>query len=243
MKKIFLTGILILGLFVGLSADIYLKTKVKTDPINVLGQSIPAKETIIEEWVSDNFYLRKGESISYLLDLRKNNLYLILHRTKSYIETTLPVDFVSLLPPDLLQMSQALQQMTVSVSATGETKVINNIKCQGYKLEMIIMMYPIEMNIWASEELPVDLKTYLERIQPEILKMQFQTSNQVASEFQKIKGLWIAYETKAQIMGGEVNSRAEIVEISKKPAPDGIYALPAGYNRKDRLEMADLQQF
>ncbi|MGB9764275.1 MAG: hypothetical protein ACPLZD_02840 [Candidatus Saccharicenans sp.] len=243
MKKTLIMVILIVALFSGLSADVYIKTRVNTDPINAMGQSIPAKETIVEEWVSDNYYLRTGENFSYLFDLKKNLFYLIIQRTKSYIEITPPVDFVSLLPPDLTQMAQALQQMTISVSPTGENKVINNIKCHGYKLDMTIMMYPIEMSIWASEELPVDLKTYLNKIQPEILKMHLQASGQAVAEIQKIKGLWIAYETRAQMMGVEVNSRAEVLELSKKPAPAGIYTIPAGFTKKNQLEMADLQTF
>jgi len=66
------------------------------------------------------------------------------------------VDYASLLPPELAPMAQALEQMTISVEPTGETRVINNIQCQGYRMEMTMMMYPVEITIWASEELPVN---------------------------------------------------------------------------------------
>ncbi|MBC7362357.1 MAG: hypothetical protein H5U06_08765 [Candidatus Aminicenantes bacterium] len=243
MKKIFLTGILILLLFMSLSADIYIKTRVNVDPINAYGQVIPARETYAEQWVSDDFYLVSDGVLSYLFDLKKNLLYLILHRTKSYIEVAPPVDYASLLPEELSQMAQSLQQMTLTVTPTGETKIINNIKCQGYRLEMTMMMYPIEMKIWASEELPVNLKKFLEKVQPEIIKMQLRATGPAVAEIQKIKGLWIAYDTKAQMMGMEVTSRAEVVELSQKPASKGIYSVPAGYVKKDKLEMADIQGF
>lgn len=44
-------------------------------------------------------------------------------------------------------------------------------------------------------------------------------------------------------MGMEVKARSEVVEISKKTPPRGIYTLPQDYRKKDRLEMADLQGF
>lgn len=244
MKKL-LSAIMFLALLTtALSADVYIKTRINVEPINAFGQSIPARETISEQWISDEFYyVNTGESISYLYDLKKNIMYFIAHRTKSYLELTPPVDFGSLLPAEMAPMAQALQQMTISVQPTGETKIINNIKCQGYRLAMTMMMYPVEMTIWASEELPVNLKSFLEKVWPEVMKMELKASGQAAAEISKIKGLWIAYEIKAQMMGMEMTSRAEVVELSKKPAPRGIYALPEGYRKKDRLEMEDIQGF
>lgn len=244
MKKLMMIILLSIVLSAALLADVYIKTVTKVDPINAMGQSIPARETISEQWISDEFYyVNTGEGISYLYDLKKNIMYFIAHRTKSYLELTPPVDFSSLLPAEMAPMAQALQQMTVSVQPTGETKIINNIKCQGYRLAMTMMMYPVEMTIWASEDLPVNLKSFLEKVWPEVMKMELQASGQAAAEISKIKGLWMAYEIKAQMMGADMTSRAEVVELSKKPAPRGIYALPEGYRKKDRLEMADLQGF
>ena len=140
-------------------------------------------------------------------------------------------------------MARALEQMTISVQPTGETRVINNIKCQGYRLEMTMMMYPVEITIWASEELPVNLKKFLEIIWPEFIKLELKASSQMVAEISKIHGLWISQESKAQVMGTEVKSRAEVVEISKKSPPRNIYALPQGYRKKDRLEMEDIQGF
>jgi hypothetical protein len=243
MKKLILTAVSIVSLALALSADVYLKTRLTTDPITAYGQSIPAKQLYTEQWISDDYYLNSSEGLTYLLDIRKNVFYIIGHTTKSYIETKFPVDFATLLPQEMTQMARALQQMTISVRSTGETKILNNIRCQEYWLEMTVMLYPVEMTVWASEELPVNLKNFLEKIQPEILKLQLRASGQAASEIQKIKGLWIAYEGKAEVMGMEVKSRAEVVELSKKPAPAGLYNLPSGYKKKARLEMEDIQWF
>lgn len=243
MKKLILTVILTVLVLSSLMADVYIKTKVNTDPINAYGQSIPARETYTEQWISDDFYLSTDGNFSYLFDIKKNIFYYILHRSKSYLEVTPPVDYASLLPEELSQMAQALQQVSLTVTPLNETKIVNNIKCQGYRIEMTMMMYPIEMKIWAAEELPVNLNKFLEKIQPEIIKMQLKTSAQTENEIKKIKGLWLAYETNAQMMGMEITSRAEVVELTQKPAPKGIYAVPAGYVKKDRLEMADLQAF
>jgi len=244
MKKTIIAFLTWLFLSLPLSADVYLKTITKVDPIDAFGQKIPAREIISEQWIGDDFYyLFSGEGLSYLYDLKNNTIYLLSHRTKSYLEIKPPVDFATLLPPELAPMAQALANMTISVTPTGQSKMINNINCQGYRLEMTMMMYPIEMSIWASEELPVNLKNFLARVWPEIIKLELKAPGQAISEISKIKGLWIYYETKAQMMGMEVVSRTEVAELSKKTPPRGIYVLPQGYRKKDRLEMEDIQTF
>ncbi|MBP6909862.1 MAG: hypothetical protein KBC18_05465 [Candidatus Saccharicenans sp.] len=243
MKKTALFFLAVLLLVSTLTADIYIKTRINVDPINAMGQSLPAKETFSEQWISNDLTVISGQGLSYLFDLKKNKIYLISQATKSYLEITPPLDFASLLPPELGPMAEAWQQMTMTVTPKNETKVINNIPCQGYRLEMTVMMYPVEMTIWASDRLPYDLGDYLLRVQPEIIKMELRASAQTTAEIQKIKGLWIAYEMKAQMMGTEIKSRAEVVEISKKPAPPGVYSIPAGYQKKDRLSREDIQGF
>jgi hypothetical protein len=241
MKKVFLTILVMTITAISVKADVFIKTVTRVDPINAFGQSIPAKETFSEQWICDDFYyLKAGEGFSYLYDLKKNTIYLIAHRTRSYLEISPEADFSSLLPPDLAPMAQALKQMTISVTPTGETATVNNIQCRGYRLEMTMMMYPIEMTIWASEALPVNLKKFLENSWPEIMKLELRASGQAVSELSKIKGLWIAYESRAQMMGVEVTSETEVLELSKKTPAKETYVLPEGYRKKEQLEMEDL---
>ncbi|MCX8159759.1 MAG: hypothetical protein N3G18_02355 [Candidatus Saccharicenans sp.] len=244
MKRMITIILLVAGLSLALYADVYIKTVTKVDPINAMGQSIPARESVSEQWISDDFYfVETGAGFAYLFDSRQNLIYLIAHRTKSYLELRPPVEYASLLPAELAPMAQALEQMTISVQPTGETKTINKINCQGYRLDMTMMMYPVEITVWASEELPVNLKKFLEKVWPEFMKLELQASGRAAAEISKVRGLWIAQESRAQVMGTEVRSRSEVVEISKKTPPSNIYALPQGYRKKDRLEMEDIQGF
>ncbi|MGB9837012.1 MAG: hypothetical protein ACPLRX_09775 [Candidatus Saccharicenans sp.] len=239
--------VLLLGLLItssAIQADVYIKAKISTDPINAYGQNIPAREIITEQWIGNDFYCQKsGEAASTIYDLKKNKIYLILHQSKSYLELTPPINYASLLPEEMSQMAQALEQLTISVKPTGETRVINNIKCQGYQVEMNVLMSPTSMAVWASEELPVNLKTFLEKVWPELIKLELKGNDKALTELSKIKGLWMAYETHVQTMGLEISSRYEVQEISKKTPPPGIYSVPAGYKKKDKLAMEDLQGF
>jgi len=244
MKRIFLIITAIIFFASLTSADVYLKTRMQIDPVNTPQGYLPAREINAEQWISDDFYLNKAElGFGYLFDLKKNIFYILIPHTRSFLELTPPADFTSLLPPEMDQMSRALSEMTISVRPTGETRMVQNVECQGYRLETTMMMFATEMTIWASEKPPVKLKKFLEYVWPQIMKMQLRASGPATSELDKIKGLWMAYETRMRFMGIELFSRAEVVEITTRTAPKGIYAIPENYRKKDRLEIADLQFF
>ena len=40
-----------------------------------------------------------------------------------------------------------------------------------------------------------------------------------------------------EVMGNSMNDDHEVVEISKKTAPAGIYAVPAGYTKQDKIDI------
>lgn len=241
---IVLAGLLMLTTVSMVQADIYIRARASTDPINAYGQNIPAREMIIEQWIGDDFYCQKsGDSVSYIYDFKKNKMYVIFPRAKSYLELTPPVDYASLLPDELSQMAQALEQLTISVKPTGETRTINNLRCQGYEVEITVLMMPSRMKVWAAEEVPPNLKNFTEKIWPELLKLQLRGNETIKAELAKLKGLWMAYETRVQTMGLEISSRYEVEEISKKTPPPGIYSIPADYKKKDKLSTEDLQGF
>ena len=57
----------------------------------------------------------------------------------------------------------------------------------------------------------------------------------------KIKGFWISSETTMEMMGAKIRTTSEVVEISKKTPPAGVYSVPAGYTKQDKLSMQDMQ--
>ena len=70
-------------------------------------------------------------------------------------------------------------------------------------------------------------------------RMQMQIDEAGVKEMSEIQGFWVASETKA---GGMISSRSDVVEISQKAAPAGIYDVPAGYAKKTAFTMEDMQR-
>ena len=165
-------------------------------------------------------------------------MFMVDHAKKSYIETALPLDFSKLFPPEIAAMMGQMK-ITVDVKANGLAQKVNGFNAKGYDVTMTMMGMPIQMKVWASTEVPFKWQGYQEKLLSQLLRLQMQIDEAGVKEMSKIQGFWVASETKA---GGMISSRSDVVEISQKAAPAGIYDVPAGYAKKTAFTMEDMQR-
>ena len=240
MKKI-LTFVAILAVAaLSLSADIYVKSKSHTDAMSIMGQNTPAKDDVSEQWLSESALAHNDKNQGFIVDLKKNMMYIINHANKSYVETTLPLDYAKLLPPEAAAMAGRMT-MTATVTPGNETKKIGNWNCSLYNMNMSIMGIAMPMKIWASTDVPFDRAKYAELF-ANLLKGQMRLDDASVKEFQKIKGFQIATEMNAEIMGAKMHTSSEVLEIAVKNAPQGVYSAPKDYVKKDKLSRDEFQK-
>jgi hypothetical protein len=238
MKKLILIVTVVIISFAFLSADVYIKTKSHTDAFEVMGQKQPAKDQVTEQWFGNKKFVQIAEGQSMVMDLEKKKLYVIYHATKSYVEAQLPIDISKLIPEQMVPMLQ-MMKMTVAVKPTGESKKVGKWNCKGYDINMTMGggMMSMNMKSWASTDVPVDWKTFRDEVFPIFMKMggALGLDDKAAAEFKKVDGFQVAMEMTASVMGAEVKSTSQVVEISEKSAPAGTYSVPAGYKKQDKL--------
>jgi len=242
MKKFFSFISLVLVLAVFASADIYIKQKMHTDPISIMGQNQPARDMVSEQWLGDDLFASISQDQSSIVDLKKNVMYLINHKDKTYVETPLPLDFSKLLPPEMAGMAAAMMKVTVTVNPTGQTKTIGQWNCSGYDVSMSMMMMPMKMQVWTTTDVPFDVNKFMEKMYSNVLMAQLRLDEAAIKEMQKVKGFWIASETSGEMMGAKIRSTTEVAEISKENPPAGVYSVPAGYTKQEKLSMRQMQQ-
>ena len=242
MKKLLLVLSLVILFFSLVHADVYIKTKSHTDAFEMMGRKQPAKDEVNEQWIGKNKYALISSAQNMIIDLDKKVMYIIYNQTKSYIETKLPLDLTKLIPDQYASMLSMIK-VTAKVNPNNQTKTIGKWKCSGYDVELNIqamMAMTLKMKVWASTDVPFDWKTYVQKMQPAIMKArsaQMPFGDDVVEEFLKIKGIQIASETTMNIMGANMRVTTEVQDISKKPAPAGIYEVPAGYKKQDKLTL------
>jgi len=234
MKKLMLIVSIVLMLAVFLKADVYIKQKTNTGAF--MGQ--PAKETIQETWLGKNRMATISTENTMILNLEAKKIYMVNHGNKTYLETDLPLDLTKLMPEQMAAMMKGMMEgMTMSVQANGRTKQVANWNTSGYDVKMTIMGMEMKMTFWASKDVPFDWKKYSE-LYSEIYKAQFRLGEKFMEEFKKVQGFPV--ETEMDAMGIKVTSTT--VEISQKNPGPATYSVPAGYTKKDKFAMEDLQQ-
>jgi len=221
------------------SFEVYIQQKSHTDAVEMMGQSQPAKDEISHLWLGEDRMASHGLEQSVIINLKDNKMYMINHQEKIYIEMELPLDISKYFPP---QFSQMMKNMTVEVNPTEEMKKIGDWNCTRYDVEVNIMMMVTNQKVWASTEVPFDWKLYSEKMLPKLIQGTMMLSEDSAEEFMKIKGFQIKTESSMNIMGTEVKSLSEVVEITEKDAPAGTFDPPSDYEKKEKFTMEDLQR-
>lgn len=238
MKKILLSILMILTCALFMSADVYIKQKTHTDAVSFMGQNQPEKNDIAEMWLGKNKMANVTKEGGFVLDLEKKVVLMINHQDKTYVQMDLPLDLSKYFPPQLMQM---MGNVTVEVTATGETEKIGQWNCTIYNMKMNMMMMTMNHKIWASSDVPFDWKTYMQDMYTQFAMVTMRLDESAVEEMKKIQGFQIKSEMSMDMMGTEMKSSNEVLEISEKAAPPGVYAAPDGYTKKDKFGMADFE--
>jgi hypothetical protein len=227
-------------------ADVYIKQKNHTDEMKFMDQTQPASDMIFVTWMGkDKARLDLFEDKSIIIRLDKKVMYTIDHAEMNYAEFpyTKTGDILSaaVSGSDLSDEEQAeakkmmegfaeMMQPEVSIKETGETQKIKNWKCQKYIMTMSMMGMTTTSEVWATEDIKIDYELYTTLR----LSMMPKTSglDKMLEEMKKIKGITVLSTGTMSMMGTDVKTTQELIEVSEKSAPPGTYEVPDGYKKE-----------
>jgi len=235
MKRFFVIAVLVVSLAAFLVADVYVKQQTKTPAF--MGQ--PEKLVIQEQWLGKNKIATVSADTTMILDLNTKKVFMIQHQAKTYLEMPLPLDITKVMPDQMATMMKGMMDsMTVTVKANGKTKKVLNWNTTGYDVSMNMMGMDIKMVFWATNNPGFDWKSY-STLFTEVYKAQMRVGEKFVAEFKKIDGYPVEMET--QVMG--ISILSSVIEINANKTPGaGVYSVPAGYTKKEKLSAEDLQK-
>ena len=236
MKKLWVVVILVFFLTILLNADYLIKTKMHMDAFEMMGQKQPATDETVENWIGKDRMLTHQQEKIFVVRMDLKKMYYIMSKTKSYIEINLPFDFSSLLPPEAVQM-MSMMKMTLKVTPTNNTKMINKWNCKEYIVDMKMAMGSYTMKMWVTQDININLDAYAE-MYTNVTAMGFIEN---ADEYKKIKGYPIHVDMNMNMMGMNIKGYNTVIEITEKVPPKGLYSPPAGYQKKEKLGMQDFR--
>lgn len=236
MKKFFAVVFTLLAVVALARADYYIKSKFHSDPMSMMGTNQPAKDEIHEQWIGGDKFANLTPDTSIILDLKANMAWIVNHKNKTYVETTLPLDIAKLVPPEA-QAMLGMMKATVSVQPTNETKTIGQWACVGYNVSINMMMMPMKMAVWATPNVPFDLNAYKSKMFSALMKGTMRLDDASVAEMEKVKGYYIVTDTSMEMMGAKMHSISEVVEISQKTPGADVYKFPSTYTKSPFLSM------
>ncbi|MGE5671939.1 MAG: DUF4412 domain-containing protein, partial [Fibrobacterota bacterium] len=225
-KALFLSSLIALTAAITVSADNYLVQKKHTDAFKMMGQTVPAKDEQSVMWSSsDKMCLNPDKDTVSVIRLDKKVLWVIYKKNKKYSE--LDLDALAAMA-DVPGMGN-MMNVSATVTPTTETKQIGKWNCTKYQISSTMPMTTIETVSWNSTDIKVDYDAYAKM--KNFASAVMPGFGEMIKEFQKIKGFPVFTESVSKIMGNEVKSSEELIEISEKAAPAGIYDIPSGFKK------------
>ncbi|MGD9344596.1 MAG: hypothetical protein PVH84_01955 [Candidatus Aminicenantes bacterium] len=225
------------------NADVYIKQQTHTDAFEVMGQSQPAKDVINHMWLADNKMASLSEDQSFIIDLEKSKVFWMNSQNKTYIEMDLPLDISKYLPEQAAQMMSNMN-ISVAVQPTDVTETIAGKTCKKYDVTMTIMMMmtmEMKMKVWATEDVPFDWKKFQDKM-IQMFSPTMPLGEEALNAFKQIEGWQMRSEMTMNMMGADMKTVQEVVEITEKDAPAGTYTVPEGYTKQDKFSLEDMQR-
>lgn len=228
---LFVLSIFLFPFFV--NADYLVKKNKQTTEIVSNGSNQKSSKNDGTTWISKNKMRQDdGSATSIIIRLDKKAVFMLNHVDKTYSEMQLPLKLEENLTSEAKQIIQVMK-ISSAVTEIQETQVIKGWKSQKFLADISIsvmgMDMPMTMEIWATRETGIDLKTF-RRFYEVLLSMNPFTKDLV-EEFKKIEGYPVLTKISMRVKGVETKSQEEVVTVEESRAPRGTFDLPPDYSR------------
>lgn len=175
-------------------------------------------------------------------DREKNRVIVVNWSDSTFTVVDIPTD------PDAAvdtAFASALKDYRIdcSIGKTGETESAGTIPCAIYNISESVsfrgeLFFERERRIMASSEVPFDWRLAADLF--EFIRSFFNPGGACLAGIQKLEGFILASEDRRFSRGETLSSSLGTISIKEETPPPGIYGIPAGLERMERLDRAKL---
>jgi beta-lactamase regulating signal transducer with metallopeptidase domain len=194
-----------------------------------------------ELWFGDRRAASCERDLTVIVDLIAGTVTFINHRDKSYLETTHPIVMEDFLGDDF-QWRHPWPQTTGAVEELDSTREILGKDCTEYQVDSWKVAGNKQVDfstirVWASTDMPFDVSLFHELIEN---KRRFANRDpEYRAQLAKLKGIQMALKLEVGPFWASRILHSEVVEITSRRAPKGLWSVPEGYTRKEQFTKAD----
>lgn len=208
------------------------------EDLTVVSRVVPPKgqPTTSTQYFSASKFRTSDGRVDTIVDLESGRIVSLDHKKKTYYETSfeeIRAFFAQL--ESMLESNPMLERMfgkatAAQVRDTGEKRTIAGYEC--HKL-VVTMGEKMSFEVWATSQIKVPLEYY------DAQKMLYATMGPMASRFEKmydelkkIGGFTLATTIDSKVMGMQIHSESEAIEVKKGALPPDAFEVPSGYKKK-----------
>ncbi len=228
----------------GLMADVYMKQKSTTSGFQMMGQSQPGEEKIIEMWMTKDKIASISPTETSIMYAKDNKIVFINHTDKTWMEMVLSSDAMEgqMGGKDMdkedkeafNKMMQGMSDIKITITPTSETKKIGKWMCKKYIQTVEMFTGPMKSEIWTTESLKMDQELYTRFMSSMFAKMpgMDKSMGKYVKEMKKLKGVAVLTTMTHTIMGNDMTSTTELLDYKTGTAPAKIFKYPPpGYKK------------
>lgn len=194
-----------------------------------------------ELWFGDRraASIERGQTV--IVDLIENTVTFINHKDKTWLKTAHPVVMEDLLG-DEFQWRHPWPQTTGAVEEIDSKREILGKECREYQVDSwkVAGNKQIDFNtirVWASTDMPFDVSLFYELIDN---KRKFANRDaEYRAQLAKLKGIQMGLRLEVGPFWASRILHSEVVEITSRKPPAGLWAVPEDYTRKEQFTKDD----
>ncbi len=208
------------------------------EDLTVISKIVPPRgqPTTSTQYFSASKIRTSDGNVDTIVDIASGRMISIEHKKKRYYETSFEEvheHFAQL--EAMLESNPMMEQMfgkatEVQVQKTAEKRTIAGYECRKF---LVTMGAKMTFEVWATSQIEVPLEYY------DAQKMLYATMGPMASRFEKmydelkkIGGFTLATTIDSKLMGMQIHSESEAVEVRKGALPADAFEVPKGYKKK-----------
>ncbi len=204
----------------------------KTEAAEMMGQKMPAKSDTVSIWFGDQMIALKSEQMHAVVRNDKGMFFIMMPQHQQYVEFPLSMFDASNLPD-----STVLPAVSAVVTVTDSTKTLGPWNCQLYIAELTMKMgMTSRQEMWVTKDIDLDFAGLATASMG--MMAAFPGYNEVIAEWKKIDGIPVEIDNKLTVMGATMSTFIEVISVTTKDAPAGIYDIPEGYSKVDASQLS-----
>lgn len=207
-------------LILAIPATADLKVVQKTHTGAVMGQETPDQTQTIyatSKWIRQDM----GDKMAIIFDGASGKMTMINFADKTY--SIVDMEQVKSM---MAMASGMMGEIKATVTPTQKNAKVGKWNTQIWKLQLTSNMFNIDMDLYATTE--ITMPAVYDGFSKQWGALMGPMSKMI-EEMQKVKGYPVKTVGKVSVMGQNVETTTEVLEVSTAALPESLFKIPAGF--------------